>query len=74
MTFFSLNIGNLGGTSALAFTIHTNFGPMIKCNRDQTKNIRDIGITFFVGAILYSIIGIMGSYGIMSIIKFFLFF
>jgi len=34
MKYFSLDIGNLAGTIALAFTIHTNFGPMLKCNKD----------------------------------------
>jgi sodium-coupled neutral amino acid transporter 9 len=31
---FSWDIGNLAGTLALAFTIHNNVGPMIKCNKD----------------------------------------
>ena len=66
MPLFSTNIGNLGGTSALAFTIHTNFGPMIKCNKNQKNNIRDLGITYAAGLLIYGSIGAFGSYGIIS--------
>ena len=66
MKYFSLDIGNLAGTIALAFTIHTNFGPMLKCNKDQIKNRRDLGLTFFAGGLIYSMIGILGAYGILN--------
>ena len=39
---------------------------MLKCNKDQSKNRRDIGLTFFTGGIIYSLIGILGAYGILS--------
>ena len=35
---FSWKIGDLAGTSALAFTIHATFPPVIKCNKNQAKN------------------------------------
>lgn len=63
---FTLNIGNLGGTAALAFTIHTSYGNMIKCNKDQSKNVRDLGYTYIIGYFVYTIIAIMGAYGILS--------
>jgi sodium-coupled neutral amino acid transporter 9 len=33
MNFFSINIGNLSGTAALAYTIHSTVAPMVKCNK-----------------------------------------
>jgi hypothetical protein len=63
---FSSNIGNLGGTSALAFTIHTNFGPMIKCNKKQGNNLRDLFVTYCAGLLIYSSIGGFGSFGIIN--------
>lgn len=34
LNVWTWNIGDLGGTAALAFTIHTSFGNMIKCNKN----------------------------------------
>lgn len=34
INFWTWDIGNLAGTASLAFTIHTSFGNMIKCNKN----------------------------------------
>ena len=68
MNYFTFNIGNLGGTTALAFTIHSAFGPIIKCSKNQKNNVRDLGFVFAAGLLIYAIIGVFGSYGILSTI------
>ena len=33
INLFSFEIGEISGTAALAFTIHTTFPPVLKCNK-----------------------------------------
>ncbi|KRX11065.1 hypothetical protein PPERSA_05174 [Pseudocohnilembus persalinus] len=63
---FGTNIGNLAGTASLAFTIHTSFGNMIKCNKNQKNNVRDLGYTYIIGFMVYGIISIIGGLGILN--------
>ena len=66
MKLISTNIGNLSRNLAKVLTIHTNFAPIIKCNKDLSKNERDLGITFIIGSFIYSLIGLLGSFGVLS--------
>jgi hypothetical protein len=62
----SWDIGNLAGTAALAFTIHTVVAPIMKTNINQKNNTRDLTISYFMGTVIYAFIGICGSIGIES--------
>jgi amino acid permease len=61
---FSFDIGNLAGTCALAFTIHTIVAPISKMNRNQERNSKNLYITYILGCIIYSFIGICGQLAI----------
>jgi hypothetical protein len=58
---FSWNFGNLAGTCAVAFTIHTVVNPIIKANQFQNKNLRDLKISYVCGFLIYATIGVLGS-------------
>jgi amino acid permease len=62
--FFSANFGNLVGTSAVAFTIHTVVNPITKANLIQANNLRDLKISYMCGFFIYSVIGVLGSLAI----------
>lgn len=65
--WFSWNFGNLAGTSAVAFTIHTVVNPIIKANLKQNHNLRDLKISYICGFLIYTSIGILGSLPIIGI-------
>lgn len=64
--FFSFNFGNLVGTSAVAFTIHTVVNPIAKANMIQGNNLRDLKISYVCGFCIYASIGVLGSLAIIS--------
>ena len=63
---FSWDVGNLAGTSALAFTIHTVVAPICKTNQNQDNNSRDLFTCYGLGAGIYGFIGICGYFAIFS--------
>lgn len=66
MKMFSWDIGNLAGTAALAFTIHTVVAPIMRTNEKQEHNSRDLAISYIMGTLTYAFIGICGAFGIES--------
>jgi len=67
ITWVSGNFGELAGTSAVAFTIHTVVATIIKSNKNQLNNMRDLKISYLLGLILYSAIGSMGYIAIWNL-------
>lgn len=63
---FSLNFGNLVGTCAVAFTIHTVVNPIAKANLIQANNLRDLKISYVCGFLIYATIGVLGSLAIIG--------
>lgn len=64
---FTWNFGNLVGTCAVAFTIHTVVNPIAKANQKQENNLRDLKISYVCGFLIYAMIGILGSLAIIGI-------
>lgn len=65
--FISWDVGNLAGTCALAFTIHTMVITFVKANKDQTKNERDLGFSYMLGFLLYELIGLFGGFAVSNV-------
>lgn len=63
---FTWDIGNLAGTAALAFTIHTVVAPIMRTNEIQSHNTRDLILSYVMGTVIYAFIGICGGMGIQS--------
>jgi hypothetical protein len=63
---FTGNFGNLVGTSAVAFTIHTVVNPIVKANQIQQNNLRDLKISYVCGFFIYASIGVLGSLAIIG--------
>ena len=61
---FSWDIGNLAGTCALAFTIHTVVAPISKMNKNQDSNSRNLYVCYGLGAVIYAFLGICGQLAI----------
>ena len=59
--WFTLNIGNLAGSAGMACAVQTNIIPFTKGNKDQSKNVRDVGISYLLGFLLYEAVGIIGA-------------
>ncbi|EGR33213.1 transmembrane amino acid transporter protein, putative [Ichthyophthirius multifiliis] len=55
--------GQIGGPIAMAFAIHTTAGSMLKCNKKQENNRRDLAIVYFIGNCIYCFIGLIGAFG-----------
>lgn len=65
---FGGGFGDLAGTCAIAFTIHTVVNPIMKANKQQDKNMRDLTISYILSFLLYLAIGLMGLVAIISTI------
>ena len=65
--FFGPSVGNLAGTCAIAFTIHTVVNPIMKANQHQDKNTRDLRISYFLGFLIYACIGVLGCLAVLGI-------
>lgn len=63
---FSWKFGNLVGTCAVAFTIHTVVNPIVKANKIQANNLRDLKISYICGFFIYASIGVLGSLAIIG--------
>ena len=63
---FDTNVGNLAGTCALAFTLHVIVNPIMKGNKNQNNNFRDLKISYVLGFIFYAIIGILGCIAVLG--------
>lgn len=63
---FKRDVGNLAGTCAVAFTIHTMVNPIMKANRNQANNARDLRISYFLGFLIYATIGVLGCISIVG--------
>ena len=64
VTWFSMNIGNLAGTAGMAFTVSVNVISFIKPNMKQENNVRDVGVSYVLGFLLYESLGVIGSLAI----------
>jgi amino acid permease len=62
INWFSLDIGNLAGTCAFAFTVHTLIVTFLKSNRHQENNARDLGLAYMLAFLLYESIGVLGAF------------
>ena len=60
------DIANLAGTFALSFNIHNAIIPIVKQNKHQENNSRDVRWAFFLTSIIYCIIGVFGCLGIVG--------
>eukprot|EP01017_Pseudomicrothorax_dubius_P002668 TRINITY_DN10185_c0_g1_i4.p1 TRINITY_DN10185_c0_g1~~TRINITY_DN10185_c0_g1_i4.p1 ORF type:complete len:465 (-),score=36.66 TRINITY_DN10185_c0_g1_i4:142-1536(-) len=56
---------NVLSTFALAFFIHNCIYPIIKLNRHQENNSRDVCFGYLLTGIIYSSVGIFGSLGVL---------
>ena len=45
----------------MACAVQTNIIPFTKGNKDQSKNVRDVGISYLLGFLLYEAVGIIGA-------------
>ncbi|KAL4443102.1 hypothetical protein ABPG74_002169 [Tetrahymena malaccensis] len=63
---WSFDVGTLASTASLAYQIHTNACPMVKCNKDQSKNRLAVKITYAMGITIYLIIGLIGGLGVLG--------
>ena len=53
----------LAGTLGVAYFFHTMILPVMKTNRQQENNERDVILGYLLVAITYIIVGVMGSIG-----------
>jgi amino acid permease len=64
INWVTADVGNLAGTCALAFTIHTMVVTFVKPNRNQENNVRDVGFAYLLGFLLYESIGVLGAFAV----------
>lgn len=64
--YVTSDIANLAGTFALSFMIHNAIIPIVKQNKHQEKNSRDVRLAFILTSIIYCIIGFFGSLAIVG--------
>lgn len=60
------DIANLAGTFALSYMIHNAIIPIVKQNKNQEKNTRDVRLAFLLTSSIYCIIGVFGCLGIVG--------
>ena len=64
---FTSDVANLCGVFALSFFIHNIIIPIMKNNREEKKNQRDVVIGYLMTAVVYGIVGIFGTFSIAGI-------
>jgi sodium-coupled neutral amino acid transporter 9 len=64
---FSWNFGSPAGQFCLAFLVHNTMGQMMNCNMNKEHNIRDLGYSYVLSAIIYGAIGVFGAIGIVGL-------
>ena len=60
------DIANLAGTFALSYMLHNAVMPIVKQNKHQEKNTRDIRLAFLLTSFIYCVIGFFGCLGIVG--------
>ena len=45
----------------MACAVQSNIIPFVKANKDQSKNVRDVGVSYVLGFFLYEAVGIIGA-------------
>jgi hypothetical protein len=58
LALFTWDFGDLAGTASLAYTIHLNTTAVIKCNKNQDNNKRDVLFGYIGGMLVYLSIGL----------------
>jgi sodium-coupled neutral amino acid transporter 9 len=66
IVWFTWDFPNLSGVLALAFIIHNEIVPIMKQNKNQNKNLRDLGIAYSITGFLYAVMGILGVLAIIG--------
>ena len=66
--WFGLDVGRVAGTAAVAFTLQPVIAAIIKTNKKQENNLRDLKVGFIIGLFVYCCIGFMGSLAIWDIV------
>ena len=61
------NLGPLAGAYCCGFYLHQSAIPMLKKNKNQRNNLRDVGIGFILVCTSYLLIGFFGYIGFMGI-------
>lgn len=64
---FTSDIANLCGVFALSFFIHNIIIPIMKNNREEKKNSRDVILGYLLTAFFYGLIGIFGTLSIAGV-------
>jgi len=62
LVLFTLDIKTLVGIFALAYQIQSVLFGMMKSNKDQSKNSRDVGIAYILVFFFYSLLGVFGMF------------
>lgn len=64
VNWFTLDIGKLAGTCSLGMVIHPVVLSFCKENADQSKNVRNVGIAYTLGPIIYLTVSVMGAFAV----------
>eukprot|EP00340_Litonotus_pictus_P000753 CAMPEP_0170524560 /NCGR_PEP_ID=MMETSP0209-20121228/10032_1 /TAXON_ID=665100 ORGANISM="Litonotus pictus, Strain P1" /NCGR_SAMPLE_ID=MMETSP0209 /ASSEMBLY_ACC=CAM_ASM_000301 /LENGTH=118 /DNA_ID=CAMNT_0010813329 /DNA_START=273 /DNA_END=629 /DNA_ORIENTATION=- len=67
IVLFNTDIIQLIGVFSLAYMIHNCVAGMMKTNHDSSKNPRDLLIAYLIVFLLYSVLGVFGSFGVAAI-------
>ena len=61
---FSGDIFTILGIYALAYSVHPYIVDIFKHNSEQTKNVRDFGLSYVMGTVIYVGVGLFGAFGV----------
>lgn len=64
---FTTEFANLCGVFALSFFIHNIIIPIMKNNKDEKKNSRDVILGYIMTGCVYAIIGVFGTFAIAGV-------
>ena len=64
---YTFDVANLCGVFALSFFVHNLIIPIMKNNRDEDKNQRDVVFGYTLTGALYIVIGVFGTFSIAGI-------
>lgn len=67
LVVFTSDVGSLCGIFALSFFVHNIIIPILKNNREENKNHRDIVLGYSLTATVYTIIGFFGAFAIAGV-------